>query len=201
MAENNRPVKHGETDQNNGVQKTGARNTKQAARRTGGWRALNLFDVIVIVLVAAVIALLAAGVHVGDLFAYGEGESVTLSYTLTLRDVDEAYADAIRQGDEIYGMDAGALLGKVTEAPTIVPHTEITLHKTADGTLGAVETSVPGRVDITVSVRVTAEHRAGDGYYAGAQDIRVGKTYTVRFPDYLGSAQCVRFDGTSAVRN
>ena len=199
MAESNRPVKHGEADQGSGLPRASTRNTRQAARRTGGRRGLNLFDAIVIVLVIAVAVLLGVGIHMGDLFTYGEGESVTIDYTLTLSNVDEAYANAIRRGDEIYGVDSATVLGEVTEVPTVVPHTEITLRKMEDGTLGAVETSVPGRVDITLTVRAHAEYRAGEGYYVGAQDIRVGKMYTVRFVDYLGNAQCVRFDGTSAV--
>ena len=48
MAENNRPVKHGEKDENGNAQKGNARAARQAVRRKrGGLRGLNLFDVIV----------------------------------------------------------------------------------------------------------------------------------------------------------
>lgn len=201
MAENNRPVKHGETDENGGAQKENARNVRQSVRRTGGRKALNLFDVIVIALVIAVIALLAAGIHVGDLFGDDEGKNVKLSYTLTLCDVDEAYANAIRQGDEVYDVNTGTVLGEVEKLPTVVSHTEIILHRAEDGTIKAVESVVPGRVDITIAVLGQAEHREGEGYYVGDQSIRVGMSYTVRFPDYLGSAQCVSFDSATEVKD
>lgn len=201
MAENNRPVKHGEMDENNGVQKGTARNLKQSARRTGGRKALNLFDMIVIALVIVAIALLVTGMHVGNLFGGNEGENVNLTYTLVLRDVEEAYANAIRQGDEIYDVNTRTVVGTVTQTPAVTLHTEIALQRAEDGTVKAVEAIVPGRVDITVTVLGQAEYREGEGYYVGDQSIRVGAFYTVRFPDYLGSAQCTGFDGATKVKD
>jgi hypothetical protein len=188
-------------DENNGVQKGTARNLKQSARRTGGRKALNLFDMIVIALVIVAIALLVTGMHVGNLFGGNEGESVNLTYTLVLRDVEEAYANAIRQGDEIYDVNTRTVVGTVTQTPAVTLHTEIALQRAEDGTVKAVETIVPGRVDITVTVLGQAEHREGEGYYVGNQSIRVGAFYTVRFPDYLGSAQCTGFDGATKVKD
>ncbi len=198
MAENNRPVKHGERDENGGAHKETDRAARVAARRRrGAWKGLNLFDVLVIVLVLTVVVLLAVGVSVGDLFGGDDTQTVRLSYTLTLYGVDEAYADAIRLGDEIYDVDTGALLGVVAQTPTVTPHTEVALQASNDGTASAVELPVPGRINITVAVRGEVQYLAGEGYSAGGHDIRIGKTYAVRFPDYLGSALCVGLEGRS----
>ncbi|MBR0442765.1 MAG: DUF4330 family protein [Clostridia bacterium] len=202
MAENNRPIRNGEKDEGGSAHKSAARAPRQAVRRKrSGLKVLNLFDVIVIVLVLLVVVLLAVGVRVSDLFGGDQGQSLQLSYALTLYDVDEAYANAIRRGDEIYNVDTGSAMGKVTQSPTVVPHTEIALQTLEDGSVAAVEVPVPGRVNITVAVQGMVDYHAGDGYSVDGQRIRVGWTYAVRFPDYLGNAQCVSFDGASAIRN
>lgn len=196
MAENQRPARRGEKDANGAV-KTAPRTAARRRRRALG--GLNLFDVIVIALVLVVVVLLAVGVRVSDLLG-NDADMSTISYTLTLYDVEETYADAIKQGDEIYDVDTGELLGKVIAVPTIKPHTEIAVQSSENGAGIATETPVPGRVDITLAVRAEALYREGKGYSVNSRIIRVGATYSVRFPDFLGSARCVSFDGASVSR-
>ena len=71
------------------------------------------------------------------------------------------------------------------------------MQSSENGTGIATETPVPGRVDITVAVRADAQYRQEQGYRVNARSILVGATYSVRFPDFLGSARCVSFDGVS----
>ena len=199
MAENMKPAKRGEKDASAG--KAAARANATAARRRGGaFKGLNLFDAIVVLLVLVVVVMLGVGVRVSDLFGNGEVGTSTVSYTLTISDVDQAYANAIHQGDTIYDVDTGALLGKVVSMPIVKPHTEIALLSSENGTGIAQETAVPGRVDITVAVRGQVQYQEGKGYFADACAIRVGATYSVRFPNFLGSARCVSFDGVSLSR-
>lgn len=196
MAENQRPARRGEKDA--GVSAKAAPRTN-ARRKRGALGRLNLFDAIVILLVLVVVVLLAVGVRVSDLFG-SDADTSTISYTLTLYDVDQIYADTIKQGDEIYDVDSGALLGKVTAVPTIKPHTEFVVGSSENGVGIATETPVPGRVDITLAVRAEALYREGKGYSVNSRFIRVGATYSVRFPDFLGSARCVSFDSVSVSR-
>ena len=196
MAENQRPARCGEKD--TGAAAKAAPRTS-VRRKRGALGRLNLFDAIVIVLVLLAVVLLAVGVRVSDLFG-DDTQKSTVTYTLTLSDVDQAYADAIKEGDEIYDVDSGKLLGKVTAAPTVKPHAEIAVQSSENGVGIAAETPVPGRVDITVTVRAEADYRKGQGYSVNSRFIRVGATYSVRFPDFLGSARCTSFDSASVIR-
>ena len=199
MAENQRPARRGEKDMSGAAKPAPRAGTAAARRKRGALGKLNLFDAIVILLVLVVVVLLAVGVRVSDLFG-DDTQKSTISYTLTLSDVDQAYADAIKQGDEIYDVDSGKLLGKVTAAPTVKPHTEMAVQSSENGAGIAVETPVPGRVDITLTVRAEADYRQGKGYSVNSRPIRVGATYSVRFPNFLGSARCISFDSASVIR-
>ena len=195
MAEMN----HKKTDPALTQEENGAlRARRSSVRGVGGGhpkqrRTFHLFDVIVIVFVVLLTVLLVVGVRVTDVFGGEEGNKVRLSYTLTVYGVDEAFADAISLGDALYDVDSKVTLGTVKQVPTVVAHKAVALEGgKADA---AVMKPVPSKVDITFTVETEAYDTEGVGYTVGGRAIRIGESYTVRFPNYVGNVSCVAING------
>lgn len=180
----------------------------RAAVRRGGTRRrskqmkFNLFDLLIIVAIVAFVALLATGVQLADLLGTAEqGMQARLTYTLTLSDVDQAYANSIKAGDTLYDTATKAVLGVVKQAPTSAPHELPVLVSATDGTTAAVMRPVPGRVDVTMQITSDSVYREGVGYAVNGTTIRVGESYGVRTSGYTGKATCTAFNGAVKIQN
>lgn len=190
MAENNKTVRP-EDAQDNPRASAGKR---PAGGRTAHRRAVfNVFDVIVILLVLAVVVLAIVGLSVGNLFSDEGADAAQMSYTVRISGIDESFAGAIRAGQTVYDADTGAVIGQVVNAPAVVRHREMALVE-ENGAYVAQMQDVPGCVDVTLSLTVEVTHESGRGYFVESTPIRVGQSYTLRFPDYLGRAVCVSID-------
>ncbi len=195
MAENNSTRKQEEMEEGTLRARVHAKRNAVKQRRNPKMF-LNLFDLIVIFLILLAVVLLAVGVRMTDLFGGGnQGEPVRLSYTLTLYDVDASFADQIAVGDALYDVDTKAMLGTVQQTPTTEPHKVLALITASDGKVSAVMQAVPERVDITVRVTAEASYLESVGYTIEGKNIRIGKTYSIRFPGYIGNAECVALNG------
>lgn len=189
MAENNKTVRPEDAQDN-----PRAAGKRPANGRTAHRRAVfNVFDVIVILLVLAVVVLAIVGLSVGSLFSDEGADAAQMSYTVRISGIDESFAGAIRAGQTVYDADTGAVIGQVVNAPAVVRHREMALVE-ENGLYVAQMQDVPGCVDVTLSLTVEATHESGRGYFVGSTPIRVGQSYTLRFPDYLGRAVCVSID-------
>lgn len=190
MAENNKTVRPEDAQDNLRV----SAGKRPGTARTAHRRAMfNIFDVIVILLVVAVVALAIVGLSVGELFSDEETVAAQMSYSVRISGIDESFAGELRAGQTVCDADTGAVVGQIVSAPTVVRHREPALVE-ENGTLVAQMQDVPGCVDVTVTLTVEATHESGRGYFVGSTPIRVGQGYTLRFPDYLGRAVCVSID-------
>ena len=189
----NNPKRPDEAD-NASAARAGAKKT--APRRRGNRLHLNLFDLLIVFVVVMAIVLLAMGIRLTDVLGLEQkGTQVRLSYTLTLYDVDEELAQAIKAGDVLYDVQTKAVLGVVKQAPTSVPSQRKALLTGADGTHSLVMRPVPGTVDVTVHVTADANYQQGVGYAVGGVSVRVGEIYAVRTASYTGQAHCTAFNG------
>lgn len=207
MVENNKQVKSAEQE-DNAAARARARMRRNVARQKRARRTMiNLFDVVVILLILTVIVLLAAGVRVGDIFGDEEGTRVRLTYSMLMTDVDEAFAETIQYGDVVKDAETGAVLGTVRMAPTVVPYTTVGVEVSGEvgadgrGVYSSVAKEIPGRVNITVALTVTATYLEGSGYSAEGRELRIGDVYTLRFPGYTGNAVCSSIDGIAAPKD
>lgn len=193
MTENNKTVRSEGTPEMPTGGRTPNGKRPSTGRRVTRKMALNAFDIIVILLVIAVVALAIVALSMGSLFTDEDGKDAQLSYTVRISGIDEAFAGAIRAGHTVYDADTGEVIGQVVNAPTVVRHQEPTTLE-ENGVYSAQMKDVPGTVDITLTLTVVATHEAGLGYRVGTTAIRVGQSYVVRTPDYLGRAVCISID-------
>ncbi len=194
MAENNKTVRPEDGQDMPAAGRAPAGKRQGAAPRKTAPRAVfNAFDIIVILLVVAVVVLAIVGLSVGDLISDAQGDTAQISYTVRISGIDESFADAIRAGQTVTDVDTGAVIGQVVSAPTVARHQEPALVETEDGYAAHMK-DVPSRVDVTLTLTAEATHGDGAGYFVGTTAIRVGQTYALRFPEYLGRAVCVSID-------
>ena len=171
----------------------GKRSAPYAAKK--GKRVLNFFDILVILAIAAAIVMLAMGIGLGDLFGGGDqGVDCKLSYSLTFYNVDGAFVNSVAKGDTLYDADNKTALGVVDSNATSVPYTQTVAVTQVDGEGNKSVTSenreVPGRYNVTVIITVDAVYTEGRGYEVDGHALRLGSTYHIRFPRYVGYGVC-----------
>ena len=159
----------------------------QRARRGNG---LNLFDLFVIFVVLVIVALLILGVRVTDLFGSRTvGRACRVEYQICFSAVDDSFANAIAKGDGLYDADTKSGMGVVLAVEASPSKAPIVSSSTEDQTGELV--TLPGRVDVTVTVVVDALYVEGTGYTVNGRAIRIGSAYTLRFPGYVGNGVCI----------
>lgn len=191
MAENNnrRPEELSIGEEKNGRAK---RSAPYAAKK--GRRAVNFFDILVILVVAVAITLLALGVNIGDLFGENAGTDCKISYSLTFYNVEETFLSAIRKGDALYDADNKTALGTVSANATSLPYTvTVAVTQITEGGEAVVtgeSRQIPSRYNITVMITADAVYTKGIGYTVNGRVIRIGGAYHARFPAYVGEGVC-----------
>ncbi len=167
------------------------RNTLRTRRNA---HPLNFFDLLIIFLILLVVALFFLGVRLSDIFGGAEepvGRDCEITYNLTLYNVDAQFAEVIQAENALYDATTGVLLGEVVGQVIQTPHKELAANS---GLMGSEfdYNEVPGRVDLTVSIKASAAtYTEGRGYAVSGRAIRVGATYALRFPGYTGEGVCV----------
>ena len=157
------------------------------SRRGEGNRAINIFDIVVIVLLVAAIVIATSSTQLRELFRLApESTECTVEYMIMFSDVDEDFAYAVANGNAVYHAQTKASMGMVTADPEVQAH-RIPVY--ADGE--AQMKDKPGAVDVIVTVRASAEYIEGVGYTVGTTTLRVGSSISLRFPGYSGVGQCI----------
>lgn len=169
------------------------RGTLGAKKRTGASLPINLFDIVVVIVVAVAIIIAINGTQLAQLLGIGaQTEHCTVEYMIMFSDVDQDLALAISEGAQVYGNDTSTGMGTVISAPEVQNHRDLSY---VDGVAQMKEK--PGSVDITVTVRASAEYIEGEGYTVGDSIIRVGGNLSLRFPGYTGVGSCINLERTS----
>jgi VCBS repeat-containing protein len=170
--------------------------TYRTIGKMSAWRIVLGVILIIFVLLLS-LTLLVMGVRVSDIFGSAEeGRACRVEYQIRFTAVDEAYAEAIAQGNMPYDADTKTGMGSVTAAVQVTPSVTVTSVDSATNQKKLVE--VLGKVDIVVTVMVDAMYEEGVGYTVNGRALRIGNAYTLRFPNYVGNGICVRLDEVGA---
>jgi hypothetical protein len=166
------------------------RNLQRARKKNGQY--FNLFDLFVIFVVLVSLTLLILGVRVSDIFGAGdEGRACRLEYQVRFTAVDENLAKAVTLGDALYDTDTKVGMGRVAAQVKMTPAMTVVSGTSAQGSTAGEAVMLDGKVDMLVTVSVDAIYVEGVGYTVGGRPVRVGNSYTLRFPGYLGDGICV----------
>lgn len=149
---------------------------------------INLFDIIVIILAAAVAVLLfvARGAKDNE-STLTVAPTIELRYTIELAEVLEETASDIKVGDTLYDSENSAVLGTITA----VEITERT-RKTVVEETGEIKLApVPGYKTVIVSLVGSALDGEREMKADGLTNIRVGRGIAVRGPGYYASGNVI----------
>ena len=152
---------------------------------------INLFDIIVIILAAAVAVLLfvARGAKDNET-TLTVAPSIELRYTLELNDVLEETAGDIKVGDTLYDNENSAVLGTITA----VEDKERTRRTTVEETGEIKLAPVPGYKTVIVSLTGSAVDGEREMKVDGLTNIRVGRGIAVRGPGYYAAGNVIEIE-------
>ena len=123
-------------------------------------------------------------------------EQRDITFSVEFVNVQSDMVDTLHVGDVVTDAETGAVLGTVTSVE-IHPYEAFGEVAQYDETLGKYVVSrityPETQKTVTVTLETTADYTEGIGYMAGDSRIAVGKTYTLRFPEYTGSGSCIAF--------
>ncbi len=140
----------------------------------------NIFDVIVILIVAAA----AFGIWK---IASGGGEDVraAVNFVMQSAPVPEDVADNVAPGDGVYERESGALIGRVV---TCDSRSALYTGTAKDGS--SVTSDYPGYKTLYITCTADAGQRGG-AYVSGGVTLSAGNKYTLMFPRLYCEAECI----------
>lgn len=148
----------------------------------------NFVDVIIIlVIIAAVFVLAKVFLGTDNSAAQDETDKTKIQYVIELQEVDERFEDAIKKGQLVQDAIERKNIGTVVGVQCI-PYEVITF----DYTTGKEKVAV---VDGQLSVSITIEADAVEtdrAFTVDGCEIRVGKQYSVAFPEMYGVGYCIK---------
>lgn len=149
-------------------------------RKRGKWNVVDLL------LLAGGMALIAGVVFALGFFHDDTGQSVTLSYTVCIGNVDDTYRDKIQVGDTVLDATTKRFLGRVAAVDNTRSHTVFRYDEETGGQMVAV----PDSYDIVITVLSEGLFEDKVGYTVEQKRLAVGAEYTLLFPNYAGSGYC-----------
>ncbi|MBQ8342116.1 MAG: DUF4330 family protein [Clostridia bacterium] len=178
-----------------GVRKR-ARNDKKGkgagAERGHRWLLLVVDVVLLAAIVAAVILIAVALNPTTD--TVGEVTEVrTVIYQIELVNVD-ADLFQVSGGDTVIDAESGNVIGVVEyhDGGRVSADYDSDYATEEGGKYFATKIEHPeGRKTYVVTIRVSADYEAGAGYTVGNCRLAVGRTYRLRFGQYVGSGECI----------
>ena len=198
MPENNNDIQEQEAfspDESNQekAKKIKVKVKKTAKLRRSTKRVINVVDVLIIFVGVAVVGVLIAGISLRDIIFGPDGEEVkTVEYVVLFSGIDESLANTLKIGDKVYSEDGTVYFGQISSEVETDAHSLVGYK---DGV--ATMKPYPGKVNLTVTLRVSADYVAGEGYSVGGNRIALGSDYIMRFPGLLATGECINI-GVSA---
>ena len=155
-------------------------------------------DVLLLLAIVAAIFFLVLLLTPLDLFDGKDIEQRKVLYTVEFVGVDRDSVQSLQVGDTVTDAATGSIIGVVTavdsrpyevytDIPTVDIDEELNSHVVTKNTYPDSFNTV------TVSIRVTADYKAQEGYTAEECRIAVGRTYDLHFPNYAATGTCVTF--------
>ncbi len=157
---------------------------------------------VLLILLAAFIVLASAWVFtpLGEVWGVGRKER-TVTMQLSFYDTSGALSAPALIGSSLFDATSNEVMGEIVDISARQFEKEVVVWQQGWDSLpqDAVTESIAYPVQIvTVTVRLTAEHRAGDGYYtAWGERLCVGGSYAVSFGGSLATGSCVALSSLS----
>ena len=158
----------------------------------------NLFDIVLILIALALAALFLLGRDRGSSGTAAEtsARTVTVHYTVEAADLDEAWSEAVKQGDPVVDRIKKYSVGTVEDVE-VTPALRSVINYDAE-TLDQVE--IPGRVTlyITIAAEAVVEDNDGDINIDGGYILKVGNTASLKTPSFTFSGAVVAVERIGA---
>ena len=147
----------------------------------------NVFDLILLIIVVGCIIVGINMVSADIIPTLTEsGVEVKLSYTITVNNIPEEVADQIADGQTVYDVATGQVLGTVSH----VTKTQYVIKGIDQATGEQVLNEVAERVNVNITVYATARHE-DLGYYVNGHVITCGSEYNFRTATVALSGICI----------
>lgn len=143
------------------------------------------FNLVDLAVVFVVLSLIVIAVYAMNLFGKA-GTEVTLSYTVSIGNVDATYVDKIQVGDSVLDATTKCSLGRVAAVENTRPHTVFRYDETTGGKM----LTVPDAYDVVVTVLAEGIFEDKIGYTVEQKRLAVGAEYTLLFPGFAGNGYC-----------
>ena len=155
---------------------------KAVKKKRGGFNAIDLLIVLLIIGVIVIFAVSRVGV------SNDPGENIKLEYTVTVECVDEDFAQKIRTGERVYDSSTQKHLGTVSFINGDKLYTVYEYDKESNA---VVSRGYPDKYNVDITISANANFVDGVGYNVGGNRIAVGQKMALRFPGCVANAYCV----------
>ena len=156
-------------------------------------RKFNFIDFLIILVVVAIIGIL---IYVFSPWAHIEklwtNNKVELTYSGERKDVDIAYIESIKEGDNVINSVSKSSLGTVAEISKLEKAYVYDYVLNEQGEMTCIRSEHPQKYNITVKIVATAEYDKGVGYSVNGGRIAIGEMLDMRFPQYTCSGACTQ---------
>ena len=164
----------------------------------GRKKAFLLLDILLLVAIVAAVFFLVLLLTPLNPFSGNKTESAEITYTVELVNVDGEVYDLLQVGDVVTDANTGKAIGKIVKVDKR-EYTEYIFDPVdsvrENDRYVMVKEAVENRYTVIVTLSVTAEYVAGEGYEVDRCRIAVGRDYELEFPRYAGGGKCVTLQG------
>ena len=161
--------------------------TPTETKATQKRKKLNVFDFLVILVVLAVIGFAIFWATPWSQSLKNKlGTTVSLQYTVEIKDVDQAFIEKIQEGNHVIDSVSKNEIGTVV-AIEIHEHEILSVGENGQG----IMIEAPDRYNMIVTVSSNASYQSGKGYAINGCRIAVGESMALRFPDYVCEGFCI----------
>ncbi len=149
----------------------------------------NFIDVLLIVVLLISMASLIYFLRERRIVTDPRGKTAEIVYKVEVPAMREEFRNLVAIGDSVVDTVTMNAIGEVTDV-SYAPY----LYVGTDRTTGLkITTSYPGKISMTMTIKVLATI-TDTGYTVGGQPLILGKTISLRVPDWAGSGQCVSIE-------
>ena len=166
------------------------RNVNTATLKKGRF---NIIDLLLIILILVIVGSLILMFDPFSFFAKGSSESVTLRYTVEIKNVSNDLKNNVKVGDKVLNSSTGYDMGTVVAIETQSSFEWV--YEEGDEYMSKKYSE--DRSDIIITVDVKTVYEEGRGYMLDGKQMAVGVLSYLRFPNFVGSGYCISIEKAS----
>jgi len=148
----------------------------------------NLIDLILVVLVLLVIAILIQVFSPTLIQKLSSNQTKEIQYTVEFLGVESEFADKIKEEHLVIDSVSKNQIGTVIAINNNDPYEELQYVENSDV---GILSPYPNKVNVQVTIKVTADYAKEYGYSVNGTRIAVGEKLSLRFPDYVAEGYCI----------